>query len=540
MHRQYEVLPTQEDESHTQVRVFPKSNGEYSYSYGPTGLQGLLNNSFAFRCALFASLGGLTFGYDQGVIANVLVMKDFVARWPIGPWQKGLMTAVLELGALVGALTAGALADRLSRRGSICFACVVFCIGSAFQTFASSVTILTVGRAIGGLGIGALSMLSPLYIGEIGAPETRGALLALEQLGIVLGVVLGFWFGFFTRSIPGSWSWRLPLGLQIFPGVLLGIGVFTLPPSPRFLVHRGKNAEALQSLANLRFPKANEFDEEDPLLRIELLDMQIDTAMVQPLTKTGVGTEVAMWGQLLTARYIRRTLVGIFIMFWQQWSGINALLYYGPSLIQRLGFSGDSAILIGSGFINITQFFAVIPTILYIDKLGKCHLGGGAVMGFSHAMIALLVWTSSKDWSSHQLNAWICLGCMYLFTAAYGTSYGPIAWVLSSEVFPISVRSRGVALSTASNWVNNFLIGLVTPAFVETNAAGTYLMFAVACFSASVWAFLAVPETTGVSLEEIDRMFNSSAGREDTERRSQLQEELGLRQLLSDLVTQEE
>ncbi|KAF8484366.1 MFS monosaccharide transporter [Gautieria morchelliformis] len=551
MSRHYTQLPSDDADSSwaAQTKYLPgggslviDTTGKYTYAYGPPGLKGLFQNSFALRCSLFASLGGLTFGYDQGVIANVLVMKDFVARWPIGPWEKGLMTAVLELGALIGALTAGIMADRLSRRGSICFACVIFCIGSAFQCFASSISTLTIGRAIGGFGIGALSMLSPLYIGEIGAPESRGALLALEQLGIVFGVVIGFWFGFLTRSLPGSSSWRLPLGIQILPGVLLGAGCFFLPPSPRFLVHQGKNAEALHALARLRFPRATEINVEDPLLRLEFLEMQVDAALALPSGKGTLVSEVFSWGQLFDHKYRRRTLVGIAIMFWQQWSGINALLYYGPSLIESIGFTGDSVVLIGSGFINITQFLAVIPTILYIDRIGRKPLlfGGAVVMGSSHTLISLLVWTSSGNWASHRISAWVSLSCMYLFTASYGVSYGPIAWVLTSEVFPLSVRSRGVAISTASNWLNNFLIGLVTPAMLEISAAGTYFVFAFACFAACIWSILAVPETAGVSLEEIDKIFNSSAGRDEEERRASIERRLGLHHLLRHLAEGED
>lgn len=173
----------------------------YTYRYGPPGFAGLWRNKYTFACALFASIGGLTFGYDQGVIANVLVMRDFLERWPdVGPWEKGLMTAVLELFALAGSLTYGALADKYSRRTTFITACVVFCVGSGLQCGARKFGDLVVGRAIGGFGVGALSMLCPLYMAEISPPEFRGALMAMEQFSIVLGCVLGFWAGFFTRA----------------------------------------------------------------------------------------------------------------------------------------------------------------------------------------------------------------------------------------------------------------------------------------------------------------------------------------------------
>ncbi|KAJ3536084.1 hypothetical protein NMY22_g6191 [Coprinellus aureogranulatus] len=286
-----------------------RKDGSYAYSYGPKGLAGLRHNYYALLCAFFASIGGLEFGYDQGVIANVLVMEDFVKRWPITPLQKGIMTAVLELGALIGALCAGYFADKYSRRYSIVFACIIFCIGSTFQALAQNLFHLFLGRAIGGIGVGALSMLSPLYMAEISPPEVRGSLLALEQLSIVLGVVFGFWTGFVTRSIPGALSWRIPLGIQIIPGIILGLGCLLLPASPRWLVLKGRDEDALKSLARLRM-RTPEEAEDDTLLQIELLEMKVETELVQ--RKLGVEggkpsfkSELRAWGRLFDSMICR-------------------------------------------------------------------------------------------------------------------------------------------------------------------------------------------------------------------------------------------
>ncbi|KAF8161635.1 general substrate transporter [Crassisporium funariophilum] len=499
----------------------------YSYSYGPKGLAGLRHNYYALLCAFFASIGGLEFGYDQGVIANVLVMDDFVRRWPITPLQKGIMTAVLELGALIGALSAGVYADRYSRRHSIMVACVIFCIGSAFQCFAQDLSHIFIGRAVGGLGVGALSMLSPLYMAEISPPEVRGSLMALEQFSIVLGVVFGFWTGFMTRSMAGSSSWRIPLGIQLVPGLVLGLGCFFLPPSPRLLVLQGKYDAALASLARLRL-RTPEEAESDPLLQIELLEMRVETELIERTLGAGGGSEPATrkggfrdewkaWKKLWDVKYRDRTLIGVLIMFFQQWSGINALLYYGPTLVHSIGLRGDTVTLLVSGGIGVVQFIAVLPAIVYIDRLGRKPLlrGGSAVMAFSHLTIAGLVIMFESDWSRHPYAAWIAVGGIYTFTAAYGISFGPIGWVLPSEVFPLSMRSKGVALSTASNWANNFLIGLFTPVIIHFSASLTFIIFASACMLAYLWATYFVPETANVSLEEIDSLFRSSAGRED-------------------------
>ncbi|TFK21871.1 general substrate transporter [Coprinopsis marcescibilis] len=521
------------------------ADSSYSYSYGPSGLAGLKHNYYTLLCAFFASIGGLEFGYDQGVIANVLVMEDFIRRWPITPLQKGIMTAVLELGALVGALSAGVLADRYSRRHSIIAACFVFILGSAFQAGARNLVHLFIGRAIGGIGVGALSMLSPLYMAEISPPEVRGSLLALEQLSIVLGVVFGFWTGFATRSMAGSASWRIPLGIQIVPGIVLAAGCFFLPSSPRWLVLQGRDEDALKSLARLRM-RAEEEAQTDSLLQIELLEMKVESALIirtmgSDSSKPGLVSEFKAWKQLFNKEYRPRTWIGIMIMVFQQWSGINALLYYGPTLVESIGFKGDSVTLAVSGGIGIVQFLAVLPAIIVIDRIGRRPLlrYGSAVMTISHLSIALLVMMFEDSWSSHRGAAWAAVAGIYTFTASYGISFGPIGWVLPSEVFPLSVRSKGVALSTASNWTNNFIIGLLTPVIVSKSPSATFMIFAIACFLAYLWSTYMVPETANVSLEEMDEVFNSSAGKEDITLKAQIEEDLGLRSLIRELAEEQ-
>ncbi|KAH0839744.1 general substrate transporter [Lanmaoa asiatica] len=528
----------------------------YSYSYGPRGVSGLLRNRYATGCAIFASIGGLSFGYDQGVIANVLVMRDFLARWPIGPWEKGMMTAALELGALFGALSSGVFADKYSRRHSIFLASVIFCFGSGLQSGARNLNDLIVGRAIGGFGVGALSMLSPLYMAEISPPELRGSLLAIEQLAIVLGVVFGFWLGFLTRDISSSASWRIPLALQFIPGTLLCLGCFLLPPSPRFLVLCGRLSDAKRSLAKLRLRTPEEATH-DPLLQLELLEIRVDVALVRHSTgHKDDGGIMGGWSELFHSKYLARTLIGIMIMFFQrmwpssisliryihtvsEWSGINALLYYGPTLVRNIGLTGETVTLLVAGGIGIVQAISVIPAILYLDQWGRwlpLLSRGSAVMTISHCLIATLILQYQDDWPSHPGAAWLAVICIYTFTAAYGMSFGPIGWVLPNEVFPLSMRSKGVALSTASNWINNFFIGLVTPPMMEISSVATFMIFACACFMAFLWSSHVVPETANVSLEEIDTIFNSSAAQEDLQRKFELECEIGVHDLIKDIV----
>ncbi|KAJ6626747.1 general substrate transporter [Mycena sp. CBHHK59/15] len=490
----------------------------------PTTIEGFiwpLAQLLCLLCAIFASIGGLSFGYDQGVVhCQCLVMHDFLLRWPVTPLQKGALTAVLELGALIGALSSGVLADKYSRRHSIFVACVrsidpplIFNIGALFQCLAQNLGHLFIGRAVGGVGVGALSMLSPLYISEISPPEVRGSLVALEQFSIVLGVVVGFWIGFFTRDMPNSLSWRIPLGLQIAPGVILALGsLLLLPASPRLLVLKGQYDEAESSLAKLR-------GRDNGLTKIELLEMRIEATLINHASaseiqsKSGLARELASWGKLFRKKYRDRTMV----------AGINALLYYGPTLVRSIGVQGDKVALIVSGGIGIVQFIAVGPAVVWIDRLGRKPLLRGtrcAIMASSHLIIAILVQQYQSDWPSHSIAAWIAVTGIYIFTFSYGVSFGPVGWVLPSEV-------------TASNWANNFLIGLITPVIMDgllraMNRSGTFLTFSSACFLAYLWSTYWIPETAGVSLEEMDQVFESEMGREDEALRRQVEEELGL------------
>jgi MFS family permease len=292
----------------------------------------VLANPFVFMCAACSTLGGLSFGYDQGVISVTLVMDQFLERFveiadghPGSGFWKGLMTAMLELGAFVGALNQGWLADKISRRYSIVVAVIIFIIGAVLQTAAVDYAMLTVGRTIGGIGIGMLSMVAPLYISEISPPETRGALLVLEEFCIVLGIVIAYWTTYGTRYMAGEWAWRLPFLLQMVPAFVLLAGVMVLPFSPRWLASKQRNEEALASLSKIRRLPAT-----DHRIQQELLDIQIEVRFHQELNaekhpnlqgtglKTAIMRELAGFADCFRSGCWRRTQVAVFVMFFQQ------------------------------------------------------------------------------------------------------------------------------------------------------------------------------------------------------------------------------
>ncbi|KAJ5908873.1 Major facilitator superfamily domain general substrate transporter [Penicillium taxi] len=507
--------------------------------YGPPGLQGLVTNPFVLMCAACSTLGGLLFGYDQGVVSVILVMDQFLEEFPrvsgsgAGFW-KGLLTAMIELGALIGALNQGWIADLISRRYSILVAVAIFTVGSVLQTAAVGYAMLTVARFIGGLGIGMLSMVAPLYISEISPPESRGTLLVLEEWCIVLGIVIAYWITYGTRYMAGEWAWRLPFLLQMIPGFVLAAGVMILPFSPRWLASKNRNEEALQSLCRLRNLPAS-----DRRIRQEMLEIQVDVRFHQELnaekhpnlqgggSKNSILRELVSWVDCFRKGCWRRTHIGIMMSFFQQFVGINALIYYSPSLFGTMGLDTDMQ-LIMSGVLNVLQLVGVSTSVFTMDTVGrrKLLMIGSALMAMSHIIIAILVGLYSSEWSTHKVEGWVSAAFLLFYMIAFGASWGPIPWAMPSEIFPSSLRAKGVALSTCSNWLNNFIIGLITPPLVEDTGYGAYVFFAVFCVLSGIWTYFFVPETMGRSLESISMIFKDNSGGQEMERRRAIEADL--------------
>ncbi|KAJ3951803.1 hypothetical protein N0V92_011785 [Colletotrichum tropicale] len=506
--------------------------------YGPSGFRGIFSSHYVALCAAFSAIGGLLFGYDQGVISVTLVMEQFLERFPEvsdhaagSGFKKGLMTAMITLGAFIGALNQGWIADWISRKRSIMVAVVVFTIGSAIQTSALNYDMLVGGRFIGGLGIGMLSMVVPLYISEISPPEIRGSLLVFEQLSIVVGIVISFWITYGTKSIPNHWSWQLPFLIQILPGLLLGFGAIFLPYSPRWLASKGREEEALQNLSKLRT-----LPDTDPRVRREWMEIiaeaRFQTSVSAERHPTLVGNndlgsslklEVASWTDCFKAGCWKRTQVGVLLMFFQQFVGINALIYYSPTLFATMGLDSNMQ-LIMSGVLNCVQLVGVIPSLWTMDRFGRRSilLIGSALMFVSHTIIAALVGVYSHDWPSYTTQGWVSVTFLMIYMLSFGASWGPVPWAMPSEVFPSSLRAKGVALSTCSNWINNFIIGLITPPLVQNTGFGAYIFFAVFCLLSFVWVWWLVPETAGRTLEQMDEVFGDRSGTADVAKKNQI------------------
>lgn len=517
---------------------------------GPSGIKGLLSNLRIFAIAVFASLGGLVYGYNQGMFGQILSMTSFSntvhPESITNPVSRGFLTAILELGAWLGVLINGLLADRLGRKYATVLGVFVFIIGVIVQACAKGASYILGGRFVTGLGVGTLSMIVPLYNAELAPAELRGALVSLQQLAICFGIMISYWIGYGTNYIGGTGetqsnaAWLIPICIQIVPALALGIGILFMPPSPRWLMAQGKDTECLEVIADLRGQPAD-----SELVQLEYLEIkgqhrfEVETSLAKFPQYHGGGFVNSLklgyheYLSLLTNRSLfKRVVVAVFIMVFQQWSGINAILYYASFIFRDLGLTGNTTSLLASGVGGILLFIATIPAVLYIDKLGRkpVLIAGAIGMGVCHIIVAGLDGSYNTSWQTHKAAGWVAVVFVWLYEVNFGYSWGPGAWVVVAEVFPLGVRAKGISIGASSNWLNNFAIGQATPQMVASMGYGTFIFFGLICFIGAAFIFFVVPETKGLTLEEMDEVFGDEAGSalEDRNRLIEIYSDLGL------------
>lgn len=384
--------------------------------------------------------------------------------------KKGWLTAILELGAWLGTLLSGFLAEVLSRKYGILVAVSVFIIGVVIQATAqeSGHNGILAGRFITGMGVGSLSMIVPIYNSEVAPPEVRGSLVALQQFAITFGIMISFWIDYGTHFIGGSnqkdAAWLIPVCLQLAPAALLLVGILFMPFSPRWLIHHGREAEARKNLASLRG-----LSEDHELVELEFLEIKAQSLFEKrsiaehfPNLREQTAWNIfklqfVAWAALFkTKAMFKRVIVATVTMFFQQWTGINAVLYYAPQIFESLGLSEVSVSLLATGVVGIVMFIFTIPAVLYIDRVGRkpVLVVGALGMALCHFIIAILVAKNENQWETQRAAGWAAVAMVWIFVIHFGYSWGPCAWILIAEVWPLSTRPYGVSLGASSNWVS--------------------------------------------------------------------------------------
>ena len=438
---------------------------------------------FVRVAAAITATGGLLFGYDTGVISGALlfITKDFA---PLSSFLQGVIVSVLLVGAVTGAIAGGPLSDRLGRRPVVLLAAIIFAVGAIAAALAPNVLILIFARFILGLGVGLASLIVPLYIAEIAPPDTRGALVSLNQLMITIGILLSYIVGVAFTPIEG---WRYMFAVAVVPALILGIGMFTLPESPRWLVKNGK------------------LDKARSVLLLSRVEAGVETEMQQMEEIERIERQQAQVGyKELLAPWIRPALiVGVGLAIFQQITGINTVIYYAPTILEKVGFSAGGAIAataLGVGAVNVG--FTILAVYI-VDRVGRRPL---LLIGLIGMIVSLgllgVVFSLGATSGAAGLLATVCLA---LYIASFAISLGPIFWLMISEIYPLNMRGSAMSIAALCNWGSNFIVALIFPVLLATfGGAGSFWLFAALGIVAWIFVYFMVPETKGRTLEEIE------------------------------------
>jgi sugar porter (SP) family MFS transporter len=477
------------------------------------------NSGFVYIVVAFAAIGGILFGLDQNNWAGAIEKPKFVENF-CGKqaacsdaealpqdyvWFIATAGALVQFGAIFGAvLIAPVIAGRLGRRESLSAGCLLVIVGLVPTAFTVNVALFMVARAVAGVGVGVVTYTLPMFISEVAPKEVRGMLGVSMQFMAVIGGVIPYvllvnpWFGY-------SLSFLLP----VVPGVILMFGIFFFPRSPRFALLSGLRrglpvqgeARAKESLRRLRGS--------DAAAEAELSELR-DSLMSEQVQ--------APWSTLFTDRSIRRrVLIASGIQWMQQFTGVNALLSYGPAIFQSAGvpLEGLTATLVQ----NIFGIVGVVVMMLTIDRLGRRFLfllgaAGMAVTLGAAALFTYLLNQREDGDPARTTMGWLVLACVYTYFVFFQVGWGGTSWVYPSEIYPMDVKERALSISVCMQWLANFVIAEIVPAQVKLlHADGTFLFYAVCCLVSFGLVYAFVPETKGVALEDMDEIFGRGSGK---------------------------
>jgi MFS transporter, SP family, arabinose:H+ symporter len=447
-----------------------------------TGVQvGSYKTSLIVTYSLIASMGGLMFGFDLGILGGAVpFLKE---HFKIDGLVLGLVAAIFEVGAMVGTFVTSYIADKFGRKKSLQFAAVSFVLSSILVAFSHSTFELTFWRFVQGVGVGAASVLSPMYIAEISPAKIRGKLVAFNQLSIVLGILLASISNFYYGDPNDAESWRWMFGSALLPSVLFLVGLFVIPESPRWLMKMSKKETATSVLK-----KIGDAD----YLNNEINEIEKSFSQVE--TSSSVS-------ELFGKKVLPVLMIGFGLAILQQLCGINNVFTYLQEIFKKAHIEIKSGLL-NAVWVMLVFFVFTILSLVLVDKLGrkKLMLWGTGLMAFFLFMLAFSFYASDVN------PTWILIFVMgYIATFAF--TLGPVVWVLLSEIFPNYVRAKALSYSSAVLWLTTSLVVLVSPIILEYSVVLNFVLFGVFNFLGVLFVWKYVPETKGKSLEEIEKML---------------------------------
>ncbi|MBX2843364.1 MAG: sugar porter family MFS transporter [Flammeovirgaceae bacterium] len=434
-----------------------------------------------FMASIVASLGGLLFGFDTAVISGA--EQSIKVVFGLDGFWHGFTNSIALIGTIIGALFSGMLGDNYGRRDTLIVLAVFYSVSALGSGLADSWMGFLIYRFLGGLAVGASSVLGPIYISEIAPAKLRGRLVAMFQFNIVFGILVAFFSNYLINSLVENEAWRWMLGIEFVPAVLFFTLLFLIPRSPRWLVKKNRHEEAKQILSNLNTEKSE----------------QIFEAITNSLLQEREGNKEKLFIKKFSFPLILAFLLATF----NQFSGINAIMYYAPRIFEMTGLAKDTALL-QVVIIGMTNMVFTIVAMFVIDKFGRKSL-------MKIGSIGMIVCLGLTSFTFYQENFTGYAVLIYLvgFIAFFAFSQGAVIWVFLAEVFPNSVRAKGQAFGSLTHWVWAALLTWTFPMVAELNQGGFYAFtfFTIAMVVQLIFVLKVMPETKGKSLEELEKQL---------------------------------
>lgn len=430
-----------------------------------------------------SALAGLLFGYDTGVISGAIlfVKTDF----SLSDFQEEVVVSAVLVGAVIGAIFGGKLADRFGRRSVLIQVAILFIIGAIGTALAPTTTWLAIGRVVVGIAIGVASFTAPLYISEVSPPQVRGKLVSLNQLMITIGIVVSYLADY---GLSGARAWRWMFGVAAVPALILVIGLIFVPESPRWLMSRGLTERAREILKRIR--QSSSVDAE--LAEIE-----------QSLQKQEGGLR-----EIFSAAVRPALVVGIGLAIFQQFTGINTVIYYAPTIFQFAGFPSASVAILATAGVGVVNVALTIVALRLLDRAGRRPLLLYGLIGMILSLAILGFAFLSPSLSS--AIAWIAVISLAVYVACFAIGLGPVFWLMISEIYPLRVRGQAMAVATVANWGANLLVALTFLSLLHSlGRSWTFWLYGIIGVLAWVFVYKLVPETKGRTLEQLEEYWRT-------------------------------
>ncbi len=433
--------------------------------------------------AIIASLGGLLSGYDTGVISGALLFIN--ETWDLTDYMQGILVSSVLIGAVIGAATNGILADIFGRKKIIMATAIIFIVGSVLCALAPNIIVLIISRILVGLAVGIVNFVVPLYLSEVSPKHLRGTLVSLYQWAITAGILFSYMINSAFAQAVFNWRWMLFAG--VFPGTILLVGMMFLGDTPRWLLSKNREDEARKVLQKIE-PDVD-LDEEVNHIKATLNQESDDTKSKKIVLKKWM---------------IMPAIVGLGIMFAQICTGINTIIYYAPTIFKIAGFDSNLNAIYATTGIGVVNFLMTIVAIYFTDRLGRKPL---LYIGLIGVMLSLLSLGCAFQFEA-VLGAnlkWVAVGSLVTYIICFAMSLGPVGWIIVSEVFPLKIRGWAMSMCTVANFAFNFFVVSSFPIMINrVGGAITFWMFAAVSFLCILFVYVFVPETKGISLEQIE------------------------------------